>query len=311
MTLHCIELNSPKAWWSGSMFGTSYSLYVRYVKGTSWKTDTNSLISHRGTMHWSWWSVALWYHEWWNNHHHGMGMTLANFICFFVFFCSRAWLLSWSGPFFNIKAILPGIDRDPDCKDKTVVKLSYLYNGNSHTCKTPSLHETCPQYKVQTYITQSIFSKMLWIDIRYHTCESDVSVFVSSKSDVYIVPLSLLDAVWTAVIYWQCDTILCEIVIYIIDYDTYHWGRVMHICVSKLTIIDSDNHLNQCWNIVNCTLRNKLQWNFNWNSNMFIQENALENVVCEMASILSWPQCLEVFGQTCHHNIPCPWTCIS
>ena len=29
---------------------------------------------------------------------------------------------------------------------------------------------------------------------------------------------------------------------------------------------------------------NKLQWNFNRNSNIYIQENALENVVCEMAS---------------------------
>ena len=30
---------------------------------------------------------------------------------------------------------------------------------------------------------------------------------------------------------------------------------------------------------------NELQWNFNRNSNIFIQENAFENVVCEMASI--------------------------
>ena len=31
--------------------------------------------------------------------------------------------------------------------------------------------------------------------------------------------------------------------------------------------------------------------NFNRNSNNFIQENALENVVCEMASIFSRSQC--------------------
>ena len=37
------------------------------------------------------------------------------------------------------------------------------------------------------------------------------------------------------------------------------------------------HYLNQCWNIFNCTLRNKLQWNFNLNSYIFIQENALEN----------------------------------
>ena len=40
-----------------------------------------------------------------------------------------------------------------------------------------------------------------------------------------------------------------------------HWGRVTHKCVSKLTIIGPDNYLNQCWNIVNSNLRNKLQWN--------------------------------------------------
>ena len=56
------------------------------------------------------------------------------------------------------------------------------------------------------------------------------------------------------------------------------------------------HYLNQCWNIVNWTLRNKLHWNFNRNSNIFIQENALEDVVCEMASILSRPQCVKRFG---------------
>ena len=75
-----------------------------------------------------------------------------------------------------------------------------------------------------------------------------------------------------------------------------HWGRATHICVSKLTIIGSDNGLSPGrhqaiiwtiadWNIVNWTHGNKLQWNFNRNSNIFIQENAFENVVCEMASI--------------------------
>ena len=38
---------------------------------------------------------------------------------------------------------------------------------------------------------------------------------------------------------------------------------------------------------------NKLQWNFIWNSNIFIQENAFESVVCEMAAILSRPQCVK------------------
>ena len=79
-----------------------------------------------------------------------------------------------------------------------------------------------------------------------------------------------------------------------------HWGRVTHICVVEmghhrfrkwLVACSAPSHyLNQCWNIVNWTLRNKLQWTFNRNSNIFIQEIAFENVVCKMASILSRPQ---------------------
>ena len=42
--------------------------------------------------------------------------------------------------------------------------------------------------------------------------------------------------------------------------------------------------------IVNWTFRNKLQWNFDQNLNIFIQEIAFENAICEMAAILSRPQ---------------------
>ena len=85
-----------------------------------------------------------------------------------------------------------------------------------------------------------------------------------------------------------------------------HWGSMTHICVSKLTIIGLDNGLppelrqaiilNQCGNIVNWTLRNKLQWNLKEDSYIFIQENAFESVVCEIVAILSRRQC--VIGQS-------------
>ena len=39
--------------------------------------------------------------------------------------------------------------------------------------------------------------------------------------------------------------------------------------------------------IVNCALRNKIQWNISQISNFSIQENAFENVVSEMVAILS------------------------
>ena len=47
------------------------------------------------------------------------------------------------------------------------------------------------------------------------------------------------------------------------------------------------HYLNQCCFIVDCTLRNQLQWNFNQNMKMFIHKNASENIVCEMAANFS------------------------
>ena len=38
---------------------------------------------------------------------------------------------------------------------------------------------------------------------------------------------------------------------------------------------------------VNWTLRNKLQWNSDWNTKIFIHENALENIFCKLVTILS------------------------
>ena len=85
-----------------------------------------------------------------------------------------------------------------------------------------------------------------------------------------------------------------------------HWGRVTHICVSKLTIIGSDNGLAPgrrqatIWTnagiLLICTPRNKLQRNLNQNSCIFIQGNAFEIVVGKMVAILSRPQ-----FDTSHH----------
>ena len=59
---------------------------------------------------------------------------------------------------------------------------------------------------------------------------------------------------------------------------------------------------------------NKHQWNFYRNCNIFIQENAFESVVCEMAAMLSRPQCVnshnytwnsqryEIWHQEINHN---------
>ena len=52
------------------------------------------------------------------------------------------------------------------------------------------------------------------------------------------------------------------------------------------------HYLKQYWNIVNWTLRNKIQWNLNRNSHIFIHKNGFENIICKMAAILPGPQCV-------------------
>ena len=68
-----------------------------------------------------------------------------------------------------------------------------------------------------------------------------------------------------------------------------NWSGVSRkLCLDNLAIIDSDNGLSPdrhqaiIWasgGIVDLTLRNKIQWNVNRNSNSFTQENAFERVV--------------------------------
>ena len=47
--------------------------------------------------------------------------------------------------------------------------------------------------------------------------------------------------------------------------------------------------------LVYCQLdhENIFLWNLIWNSKKFIQENARENIVCEMVAILCRPQCVD------------------
>ena len=69
----------------------------------------------------------------------------------------------------------------------------------------------------------------------------------------------------------------------------HHWFRLWLVAWSA-----SSHYLNQCWNVVNWTLRNNLQWNFNRNSNIFFQENAFQNVIWKIAAIMSRPQCVKI-----------------
>ena len=68
--------------------------------------------------------------------------------------------------------------------------------------------------------------------------------------------------------------VLCSL-----DYMRRHYAFDLLRPSDAYTDIASDN--------VNQTLRGILQWNAIWISIVFIQENAIENVVCEMAAVLS------------------------
>ena len=59
--------------------------------------------------------------------------------------------------------------------------------------------------------------------------------------------------------------------------------RISNMCKTQF----GAENLNQCRLIINWTIRNKLWWNFSQKWNCSNQENAFENVVCEMAAILS------------------------
>ena len=92
-----------------------------------------------------------------------------------------------------------------------------------------------------------------------------------------------------SIIHCQCHVCRCP-------GDLTHWGRVRHICVGKLTI-GSDNGLSPgqsqaiIWNNDRLLRTGPLGTNFSEilvkKSHFFFQENASENIVCELAAILS------------------------
>ena len=90
----------------------------------------------------------------------------------------------------------------------------------------------------------------------------------------------------------QFENVVCKMATIVI---LTHLPLVPHICGSELGQLwfiywlvawsAPSHYLNQCWSYVNWGLRNNLQWHFNRYSYFFIQRNAFENVVSEMAAI--------------------------
>ena len=97
-----------------------------------------------------------------------------------------------------------------------------------------------------------------------------------------------------------------------------HGGRVTHVCVCKTTIIGWDIGLSPGRRqaiistsagilLIGPIYGNKLQWNFNRDSNIFNIGNLFENVVCELATILIRPQCVNcwIHSEYCGHILMC------
>ena len=108
-----------------------------------------------------------------------------------------------------------------------------------------------------------------------------------------------------------------------------HWSRVSHICISKITIIGSDNGLSPgrrqaiIWTSVGILLIGPLGTNFSEISieiyTFSFKKMHLKNVVWKMAAILSQPQCVkgppyphECFPVNDGHRGPQYWlVCVS
>ena len=76
---------------------------------------------------------------------------------------------------------------------------------------------------------------------------------------------------------------------YMHQWTDHHWFRYWLVDWSA-----PSHYQNRCWNIVNSNLRNKIQWKLEGNPYIFIQENVVENVICEMTTNLSRPQCVKI-----------------
>ena len=87
------------------------------------------------------------------------------------------------------------------------------------------------------------------------------------------------------------------------------WIRSALVQIIACRLLGANHYLNQCWVIVIWTLRNKLQWNFNLDTKLFIHEIASEIIICEMAAILSWGRWVNYrcAGRLFHHYLTLNW----
>ena len=74
------------------------------------------------------------------------------------------------------------------------------------------------------------------------------------------------------------------------SYLTHYGSRSILVQVIACYLYNIKPLSEKCWFISNWTIGNKLQRNFNQNTTLFIQENALNDVICHISGILVLPQ---------------------
>ena len=129
--------------------------------------------------------------------------------------------------------------------------------------------------------------KLLWNLDKYS------KIFFMNNISGYIVCM-MLDILFRS----QCVNSLRPSDAYMRQWTNHHWFQIMACRLVGAKPL-SEPLLEYCeldhWEqkSVKWTIGNKNQWNLNRNSNIFIQENAFENIVWKMTAILSRPKCVK------------------
>ena len=168
----------------------------------------------------------------------------------------------------------PPTHTHPHTHTPTHTHTPHYYNSLHDTISVYTLHDKHSVFSVEgvvhTYHTTSYGSWVVHTDLPYENytiikCSFKHTIFQGDVTDTnpWLINLPLVPHI-------------C------VSESGQHWFRQWLVACSAPSY-----YLNQCWAIVNWTLGNKLQWNFNQNTKIFLHENASENIVCETAAILS------------------------
>ena len=77
----------------------------------------------------------------------------------------------------------------------------------------------------------------------------------------------------------------------------YQWTRSALVQLVAFTCSAPSHYLTQ-WCLIVGILRKKFQWNSDQSTKLLIHKNASENIICEMAVILSWGDELKTSNDT-------------